>query len=95
MNRNQPMKRAQMRRRSRRVSAAERKVYEQATEAARDASGTLICAICHACIQDGSEHRDHIRSRGAGGKTVLENIQILHPWCHEMKHCQPWKTEKA
>ena len=42
---------------------------------------------CVTCKQDihGTGHGDHIKQFASGGKTTIENLQILCRRCHELK----------
>lgn len=41
---------------------------------------------CELCGRPGAVHVHHIRSRGAGGDDVLENLISLCPECHDLVH---------
>jgi hypothetical protein len=47
-----------------------------------------ICTACNKLINltDDEYHGDHIKSWTSGGETTMENLQILHKRCHELKH---------
>jgi hypothetical protein len=46
-----------------------------------------LCTWCNQAIKDGDDiHGHHIISWRAGGKTVPENLQVLHNKCHEELH---------
>lgn len=45
------------------------------------------CTICNKIIKETDIYQgDHIVSWTAGGKTIMENLQVLHVRCHELKH---------
>jgi hypothetical protein len=45
-----------------------------------------ICPKCSKTIKERQEYEgDHIIAWTAGGKTVIENLQVLHKRCHQLK----------
>jgi hypothetical protein len=45
-----------------------------------------LCPICSSQIKDDDNYEgDHIIPWTAGGKTVLDNLQVLHKRCHQIK----------
>jgi hypothetical protein len=45
-----------------------------------------ICVHCSCVIKEEDEYQgDHIVPWTAGGKTILENLQVLHKRCHQLK----------
>jgi hypothetical protein len=48
-----------------------------------------LCTWCNQAIKDGDDiHGHHIVSWRAGGKTIPDNLQVLHNRCHEELHAQ-------
>lgn len=45
-----------------------------------------LCARCNNKLENNDFHADHIKSWTSGGETVIENCQILHKRCHQLKH---------
>jgi hypothetical protein len=44
------------------------------------------CAICKKFMKEGDEFQgDHIVPWTAGGKTIIENLQVVHKRCHQLK----------
>ena len=47
-----------------------------------------ICTICNSIIKPNENYEgDHIIPWTAGGKTIIENLQVLHKRCHQLKSC--------
>jgi hypothetical protein len=45
-----------------------------------------VCPGCNLAIKEGDKYEgDHIVSWTAGGKTICENLQVLHQRCHQIK----------
>jgi len=45
-----------------------------------------ICPKCSKTIKERHEYEgDHIIPWTAGGKTIIENLQVLHKRCHQLK----------
>jgi RNA-directed DNA polymerase len=79
-----PALRAYWQERTRRTVARQTYVKQKLALLARQEGKCAMCAILFVTAED--VHKHHIIPQQTGGSDDLDNLQAVHPWCHQQHH---------